>query len=193
MATDTNIRPGRGKFVLWLRSIANGLRSFYLFKVRYPWVKLNGGMQRIKASTEIWSPHKDITLGDRVQLGNGCALMCDIEIGNSVVCANGVRFVGKDDHITSIAGRTIWDSGRGDSFKTRVGNDVWIGENVVVVGGVTIGDGAVIAAGAVVTRDVEPCTIVGGNPARFLKNRFETTQEKENHLQFLAQKFARKQ
>lgn len=191
MATDTNIRPGRGKLVLWLRLIANGMRSFYLFGLRHRWVKRTG-MQRIKFSTEIWSPHKDITLGDRVQLGNGCALLCDIEIGNSVVCANNVRFVGKDDHITSIPGRTIWDSGRGDSFKTRVGNDVWIGENVVVLGGVTIGDGAVIAAGSVVTHDVEPCTIVGGNPARLLKNRFETKQETEQHLLFLAEKFANK-
>jgi acetyltransferase-like isoleucine patch superfamily enzyme len=52
-----------------------------------------------------------------------------------------------------------------------VGNDVWIGANVVVVGGVRIGDGAVVAAGAVVTRDIEPGTVVGGVPARFIKNR----------------------
>ena len=54
-----------------------------------------------------------------------------------------------------------------------IGNDVWIGANVVVLPGVTIGDGAVLAAGAVVTKDVPPYTIVGGNPAKIIKKRFD--------------------
>ena len=53
-----------------------------------------------------------------------------------------------------------------------VGNDVWIGRNSVILPGVTIGDGAIVAAHSVVARDVEPYTVVGGNPARFLKKRF---------------------
>jgi virginiamycin A acetyltransferase len=55
-----------------------------------------------------------------------------------------------------------------------IGNDVWIGINVVIMRGVTVGDGAVIAANSVVTRDVEPYTIVGGAPARPLRRRFNT-------------------
>jgi acetyltransferase-like isoleucine patch superfamily enzyme len=55
---------------------------------------------------------------------------------------------------------------------TIVGNDVWIGSNVMVLKGVKIGNGAVIAAGAVVTRDVEPYTVVGGVPAKLIRNRF---------------------
>lgn len=54
-----------------------------------------------------------------------------------------------------------------------IGNDVWIGANVIVMPGVHIGDGAVIAAGAVVTKDVEPYAIVGGVPARLIKYRFD--------------------
>ena len=52
----------------------------------------------------------------------------------------------------------------------RIGNNVWIGENSVVLSGVTIGDGAIIAAGSIVTKDVPPYAIVGGNAAKVLKN-----------------------
>ncbi|MFE6973047.1 CatB-related O-acetyltransferase [Streptomyces sp. NPDC057682] len=59
---------------------------------------------------------------------------------------------------------------RGD---TVVGNDVWFGYGATVMPGVRIGDGAIIAAGAVVTTDVPPYTIVGGNPARPIRQRFD--------------------
>jgi len=54
-----------------------------------------------------------------------------------------------------------------------VGNDVWIGHGARILSGVTIGDGAAIAAYAVVTRDVAPYALVGGNPARELRRRFD--------------------
>jgi chloramphenicol O-acetyltransferase type B len=54
---------------------------------------------------------------------------------------------------------------------TIIGNDVWIGTEAMIMPGVKIGDGAVIAARSVVTRDVEPYTIVGGNPALLIKKR----------------------
>jgi acetyltransferase-like isoleucine patch superfamily enzyme len=57
--------------------------------------------------------------------------------------------------------------------KVIVGNDVWIGARVIVMGGITIGDGAVIAAGAVVTKDVPAYAIVGGSPAKIIKYRFD--------------------
>ena len=63
----------------------------------------------------------------------------------------------------------------GDFF-CKIGNDVWIGEDVKILGGVTIGDGALVAAGAVVIRDVPPYTIVGGVPAKVIKSRFEPSQ-----------------
>jgi len=55
---------------------------------------------------------------------------------------------------------------------TIIGNDVWIGSEAMIMSGVTIGDGAIIAARAIVTKDVEPYTIVGGNPAVVIKKRF---------------------
>ena len=53
-----------------------------------------------------------------------------------------------------------------------VGNDVWIGERAMVLGGVTVGDGAIIGAGAIVTKDVPPFSIVAGVPARVIRDRF---------------------
>lgn len=53
-----------------------------------------------------------------------------------------------------------------------IGNDVWIGEHVTILSGVTIGDGSIIAACSVVVKDVQPYSIVGGNPAKFIKYRF---------------------
>ena len=56
---------------------------------------------------------------------------------------------------------------------TVIGNDVWIGQNAVILPGVHIGDGAIIGASSVVGRDVEPYTIVVGNPARPIRKRFD--------------------
>ena len=56
---------------------------------------------------------------------------------------------------------------------TVVGNDVWIGQNAVILPGVHIGDGAIIGANSVVGRNVEPYTIVAGNPAKVLRKRFD--------------------
>jgi virginiamycin A acetyltransferase len=53
-----------------------------------------------------------------------------------------------------------------------IGNDVWIGYNATIMAGVTIGDGAIIGTNSVVTKDVEPYAIVGGNPAKLIKKRF---------------------
>ena len=55
---------------------------------------------------------------------------------------------------------------------TKVGNDVWIGYGATIMPGITIGDGAIIATKSVVSKDVEPYTIVGGNPAKEIKKRF---------------------
>jgi acetyltransferase-like isoleucine patch superfamily enzyme len=62
----------------------------------------------------------------------------------------------------------------GNSKRTIVGNDVWIGRNVIIRQGVTVGDGAVIAGGSFINKDVPPYTIVGGVPGAALKQRFSS-------------------
>jgi serine acetyltransferase len=58
----------------------------------------------------------------------------------------------------------------------NIENDVWIGAFSIIFSGVRLGNGSVVAAGSVVTKDVDPYTIVGGNPARFIKKRFTSKQ-----------------
>lgn len=68
-------------------------------------------------------------------------------------------------------------AGAVDAFQpagdTVIGNDVWIGSDAIIMPGVKIGDGAVIGTRALVTRDVEPYAIIGGNPARVIRKRFD--------------------
>lgn len=64
--------------------------------------------------------------------------------------------------------------------KTILGNDVWVGANAIIPGGINIGTGAIVAAGAVVVKDVPPYAIVGGNPAKVIRFRFS-----EDQIQFL--------
>ena len=76
------------------------------------------------------------------------------------------------DEFISINGRSV-----------VIGNDVWIGDNVLIKGGITIGDGAIVAMGSVVTKDVQPYSIVGGVPAKIIRFRFDEEQI-EKLLQF---------
>lgn len=171
MDLENNVRPDRSKFALFLRSIANTIRSFIMIRIFHPWIK-SSGLLRIPFGTEIWSPNRHVVLGDRVQFGKNTVIACDLEIGNSVLVAGNVSFVGRNDHRFDIRDKTVWDSGRGESLMTRIGNDVWIGYGSIILSGISVGDGAVIAAGSVVVKDVEPYTIVGGNPAKTIKPRF---------------------
>lgn len=61
-------------------------------------------------------------------------------------------------------------------YFVEIGNDVWIGNNVLIMDGIRIGDGAILAAGSVIAKDVEPYTIVGGVPAKFIRKRFKDSE-----------------
>nr|WP_314420901.1 DapH/DapD/GlmU-related protein [uncultured Erwinia sp.] len=126
------------------------------------------------------------TLGDFSYVGEYCSV-ADASIGKFVAIANSVR-IGAPNHpmerpsqhrITYCpeyySASAVRDAGffsRRRDDKVIIGHDVWIGHAAIVLPGVTIGDGAVIAAGAVVSKNVEPYTIVGGVPAKTIRPRF---------------------
>lgn len=103
-----------------------------------------------------------------------------VMIGKYCSIATNVRFLLAMNHdyrrVTSYPfaelERAETNLNQNNHFQILIGNDVWIGQDVTIMGGVRIGDGAVIAAEAVVTKDVPPYAIVGGNPAYVLKKRF---------------------
>ncbi|MDE6534972.1 MAG: sugar O-acetyltransferase [Muribaculaceae bacterium] len=108
---------------------------------------------------------KNIRFGKRVFVNSGCKFQDqggiivgdDVLIGHNCVIATLNHVMDPDRRADMIPA------------PVRIGNKVWVGANVTILQGVTIGDGAIIAAGAVVNKDVPPRTIVGGVPARVLK------------------------
>lgn len=113
-------------------------------------------------------------VGDKLVIGKFCAL------------ARGVRFImnGANHQVSGISTYPFYIFGSGWESVTPqasdlpykgdtvIGNDVWLGYDVLVMPGVTIGDGAIVAARSVVTSDVPDYAVVGGNPAKVIKERF---------------------
>lgn len=103
-----------------------------------------------------------------------------LEIGNFVSIAEGVIFILGGNHniktLSTFPIKTkIFKRVNDEVFskgKIVVEDDVWIGMNTLILSGIKIGKGAIVGAGSVVTKDIPPYSIVGGNPARVLKYRF---------------------
>lgn len=108
-----------------------------------------------------------------------------LKMGAFCSIADGVKiFLGGEhriDWVTTYPFSVLWDCAIGIKGhpKTKgdvtIGNDVWIGAESIIMSGVAIGDGAVIGAGSVVTKNIEPYEIWAGNPANFIRKRFDGT------------------
>jgi acetyltransferase-like isoleucine patch superfamily enzyme len=120
---------------------------------------------------KIWSTHSrtlvtgwgKLRVGDRVFFNNGVFVSCvkEITIGDDVAIANDAYLTDSDSH--GVEGRKVREA------PITIGNGAWIGARSIILPGVTIGTRALVAAGAVVTRDVPDDTLVGGNPARIIR------------------------
>lgn len=125
---------------------------------------------------------KDVQIGDYSFIAKGCTIYPKVRIGKFALFAPNVSIIGAD-HLYNQIGTPICFSGRDIIPETVIGDDVWVGQNVIIMTGVTIGHGSIIAAGSVVTKDVPDCVVVGGNPARIIKNRFIDGESANNeHL-----------
>lgn len=182
-----------GKAALaWRRRVAAAQGVVFGSNLRLaPGVDFNPG-GAFKNSFRLKPPRGRIVLGDSVWIERGAVLWAfdgSIRLGRNVylgpyttIYGHGGVEIGEDSLVSMKV--TIVSSNHGvppeggsirkapdELLPTKIGRDVWIGANAVVLGGVTIGDGAVIAAGSVVHRDVAPGTIVAGVPARVVKRR----------------------
>ena len=120
-----------------------------------------------------------IHCGHHVHIGPHASFIASIAhiyIGNYVMFGPGVTIRG-GDHRIDVVGKHIYEVGEAEKLPENdqdvvIDDGVWVGCNVTILKGVKIGKGAVVAAGAVVTKDIPPYSIVGGNPAKVIRMRF---------------------
>lgn len=123
---------------------------------------------------------KNVSIGSHSNIGRDNdfnSLLAKVLIGNHVITGPDVMFITGNHRIDCI-GRYINDVKNDEKLPENdldiiVEDDVWIGARCIILKGVTIGKGSVIAAGSVVTKNVEPYSVVGGIPAKLIKKRFD--------------------
>jgi acetyltransferase-like isoleucine patch superfamily enzyme len=126
----------------------------------------------IKRDAYIICSNGQFTLGNNSAIGKRCEVSVnggEIIIGNFVRIASSV-FITNANHDFASLDKPIMNQGVVTN-NVIIEDDVWIGHGAIILPGIRIGKGAIIAAGAVVTKDVATLSIVGGNPARFIKSR----------------------
>ncbi len=108
-----------------------------------------------------------VLIGDRTRIGIGCVLIGPVTIGSDVMLAQNIVCSGLNhgytDINTPIADQPV------STAEIVIEDEVWIGANAVITAGVRVGKHSVVGGGSVVTRDVPPYCVVGGNPARILR------------------------
>lgn len=134
-----------------------------------------GGQARLEEGVILDALQGRISIGDRTVVNPYCVLYGagGLEIGSDVgIAAHTVMIPanhGFQDFDVPMMKQPVAMRG------IKIEDDVWIASNCVILDGVTVGSGAVVAAGAVVTHNVENCTVVAGVPARVIKKRMQTT------------------
>lgn len=116
-----------------------------------------------------------IEIGDNSGIGENCQVPDNIKIGKDVMMGPEVIII-KQNHNYEDLSIPMRLQGAKDSAPVIIGNDAWIGTRAVILPGINIGNGAIVGAGAVVTKNIPPYAICGGNPARILKFRNKMTQ-----------------
>ncbi|HEU5047988.1 MAG TPA: acyltransferase [Rickettsiales bacterium] len=125
-----------------------------------------GSKIRVKSGADI-SPN--ISIGNESELGTRCVIAKNVTIGDNVIMGPDVKIY-SGNHVHDSLDVPIQK--QGDVWHSvTIGNDVWIGANVIILPKRKIGNHAILAAGSVITKDVPDYAIVGGNPAQIIKFR----------------------
>ena len=176
---QTNQMPRREKLIqrFWelIRPVFWGIspwlaRRWRLGVLRYI-AKMGGGMKILHNTVSFARKCRvdypwRLSMGEQSSFADGAWAYCldEITIGNRVCIGEDVRLLTGSHSLTSPSFDLI-------TKPITIKDNVWVATGAIVLPGVTIGEGAVVAAGSVVTKDVEPWTVVGGNPAKFIKKR----------------------
>lgn len=126
------------------------------------------GKNIVVESNVFWGDGRDIELGSDIQI-NEDAWIRNVNIGSYCMIAPRVMILNYG-HNTSGDGPMIFQGTRKYN-QTIIDEDVWIGAAAIVMPGVRIGKGSIVGAGSIVTKDVAPYSVVGGNPAKLIKMR----------------------
>jgi len=109
-----------------------------------------------------------------VDIGKFCSVAPGVHVG---LAQHAIAHVSSHPAFYLLNTPLVKTFSRSDLFstmqRTSIGHDVWIGQNAMIMGGVTIGTGSIVGAGSVVTRDIEPYAIVTGTPAKIVRYRFD--------------------
>lgn len=163
--------------------------NLFLIKVIYKKYSIYTGFHA-GIRVRLWAKNT-LIIGKNFYIGRDSQIETDVVIGDNCIFANKVALVGRHDHnyqqigVPTRLAEQIRDnsySWKGLNQITVIGDDVWVGYGSIILSGVKIGDGAIIAAGSVVTKDVEPYSIYGGNPAKKIGDRFNTKEDLEEHI-----------
>lgn len=141
---------------------------------------------RLGAGSAI-SSFRGLKIGHHVSVGQRSIIEVDGEIGDYCLIGRGVQIVSRSDHALDEVGVPMafstWVGDRESipADSVSIGSDVWIGGGAIVLGGVKIGEGAVVGAGALVTKDIPSYGIAVGNPARVIRYRFDSDEDRARH------------
>lgn len=112
----------------------------------------------------------DVIIGDNSGIGVNCKVPSNIIIGNNVMMGPNCYFLDRN-HAFNDTSRPMNTQGYSEKKQTIIGNDVWIGRNVIATPGRIIADGSIIAAGCVLCKNFPEYSIVGGNPSKLIRSR----------------------
>lgn len=149
-----------------------GAKKFRQFLTKKIVVKM-GENVNIEKGAEFFD---SLEIGDNSGIGVNCMLSGKVTIGNDVMMGPEV-FIYTFNHRFDRTDIPMWKQGHEGIKPVHIEDDVWIGSRVTILPGVRIGKGSIIGANSVVTKDVMPYSIVGGNPAKLVKVRENKNNE----------------